>query len=102
MLRISVVNEPSDRWIPLIGRCFRMTLAPLEANLTSLSVRLRAPAPEVAANGTYTCEVLGRTSAGTDLRVSSAHQDGEAAVSHAFARARRELRRERLRSGQAG
>lgn len=101
MLRISVVNEPTQRWSPVIGRCFRMTLAPLQDILASLSVQLRAP-PDGTFCGTYACELRGRTSAGTELVVRSAHENGELAVTHAFARARRELRRERLRAPLAG
>lgn len=103
-MRISVVNEPAERWTPLIGHCFRMTLAPLQGAISSLSIELRAPG-DVAPGprpGPYTCEVRDRTGQNDTLRVCSTHEEGALAIAHAFARARREVRRRCLRREELG
>ncbi|MEQ8858510.1 MAG: hypothetical protein RIC56_07680 [Pseudomonadales bacterium] len=97
MLRINVTNDPAERWTPVIARHFTMTLAPHETTIRSLTVQLVAPAPKDASPA-YACELHGRGANGFELRIRSSHEDGDMAIAHAFARARRELRRGRLRA----
>lgn len=97
MLRITVTNDSVERWSPVIGRHFQMTLAPLQSTIRSVRVALRAPGAHDATR-IYRLELQARVANGPELRVSSSHEDGDAAVAHAFARARRELRRARLRT----
>ncbi len=96
MLRISVANDSADHWVPVISHHFTMTLAPLGSSIRSLSVQLLAPKPSDR-GGIYACEIHGRSAKGSLLRVSSSHEQGDVAIAHAFARARRELRRGHLR-----
>lgn len=96
MLRISVTNDAADHWEPVISRHFAMTLAPLGSSIRSLSVHLLAPDPGDG-SGIYECEIQGRSAKGSEVQVSSIHEQGNVAIAHAFARARRELARGRLR-----
>lgn len=97
MLRITVENAPAERWVPVVQRCFEMTLAPIESAIALLRVQLSAPA-QPARGDPYTCELHGRTVSGRTLHLRSAHENGEQAVAHVFGRARRELRRGHLRT----
>jgi len=95
MIRIDVVNEPAERWVPVIRRSFEMTLAPFQRTLGALRVELSAPEP--GAEGGYTCMLAGTTPAGRKLSIVSRHEVAEQAIVHTFIRARRELRRGQLR-----
>jgi hypothetical protein len=99
MLRIRVAPQPSERWSGFIERQFNLTLASLSPR--QIEVELRMPSG-VGARKDYECRLNGRAAGGHDVRVVSRHERGEQAVAHAFARARRELRRERLRASATG
>ncbi|MAT85106.1 MAG: hypothetical protein CMQ43_13235 [Gammaproteobacteria bacterium] len=99
MLRIRVAPQSSDRWSGFIERQFNLTLASLSPRL--VEVELRTPTGG-AVRADYECRLVGRAAGGHDVRVVSRHERGEQAIAHAFARARRELRRERLRAPAAG
>jgi len=95
MIRIGVVDDVPERWVPVIERSFRMTLAPLQGDLGSLRVRFRAPGRGAAGSG-YVCTLEGTTSSGRRLGIEASHDDGNQAIVLAFTRARREIGRGRL------
>jgi hypothetical protein len=95
MIRIDVVNDSAERWVPVIQRSFEMTLAPFQSTLGSLRVELSAP--ESNSDGGFRCSLAGATPAGRELSIVSRHEVAEQAIVQAFTRARRELRRGQLR-----
>jgi len=95
MIRIDVVNDSAERWVPVIRRSFEMTLAPFQTTLGSLRVELSAP--ESNSDGGFRCSLAGATPAGRKLSIVSRHEVAEQAIVHTFIRARRELRRGQLR-----
>lgn len=95
MIRIDVVNDSAERWVPVIRRSFEMTLAPFQSTLGALHVELSAPGADCA--GGYTCALAATTPAGRKLSIVSRHEVAEQAIVHTFTRARRELRRGQLR-----
>ncbi len=99
MLRIRVSPQSGDRWSGFIERQFNLTLASLSPRL--VEVELRTPSGK-GVRSDYECRLSGRAAGGHDVRVVSRHERGEQAIAHAFARARRELRRERLRASVPG
>ena len=95
MIRIDVVNDSAERWVPVIRRSFEMTLAPYQNTLGALRVELSAPESDAA--GGYLCALAATTPSGRKLSIVSRHEMAEQAIVHTFTRARRELRRGQLR-----
>lgn len=95
MMRIRIDESLRERWSPVIARHFQMSLASCASDMRSLAVSLLTEQSDPASSPTFVCELRGRHRDGREVRVRSMQADGEAAIGHAFARARREIRRRR-------
>lgn len=97
MMKIQIDEPLRDRWLPVIARYFQMMLASSASDARSLTVSLLA---ESEARTGFVCELRGRHLDGREIRIRSTHADAEAAISHAFARTRREIVRRHLGAGR--
>jgi hypothetical protein len=88
MLRILIDEPLKEAWEPVVARHYQMTLASCVADLRALSLRLERDGDDF-----IHCTLDGRLGNGERLRVEGRHADGESAISHVMARARRALRR---------
>lgn len=74
-------------WGPIVARHYQMTLASCASELRSITLRLGR------ADGLYRCLLRARTNDGSEIELEGLHAEGETAISHVCARARRALRR---------
>ena len=88
MLRLLIDDSLKDTWEPVVARHYQMTLATCIGDLRALTLRLERDGDDF-----IHCTLDGRFSNGERLRVEGRHADGENAISHVMARARRALRR---------
>jgi ribosome-associated translation inhibitor RaiA len=101
MMRIRIDEALRDQWLPVIAHHFQMTLATCMPQLRALAVHFGTEIDQPNRANSYVCELRGRHHDGRELRIRSTHSDPETAIGHAFARTRREVRRQRLRGGAA-
>lgn len=97
MMRIRIDEALRDQWLPVIAHHFQMTLATCMPQLRALAVHFGAELEQPNRVNGYVCELRGRHQDGREIRIRSTHSDPETAIGHAFARTRREIRRQRLR-----
>ncbi|MEN9805771.1 MAG: hypothetical protein RL756_279 [Pseudomonadota bacterium] len=88
MLRMLIDDSLKEAWEPAVARHYQMTLASCVGDLRTLTLRL-----ERDGDNFVHCTLDGRFGNGERLRVEGRHADGESAISHVMARARRALRR---------
>lgn len=98
MMRVRIAESLRERWMPELLAAFHLNLATCCKDISSLVVSL---VEQGASETVFVCELRGRQTNGPELRVRCAHPDGRLAIAHTFARARREIRRCRLRAGMA-
>jgi hypothetical protein len=93
MMRIRIEETLREQWSPVIARHFQMALASSASDMRSLAVSFQTERTAAVGHPVFVCELRGRHREGGEIRVRSAHADGEVAIGHAFARTRREIRR---------
>ena len=83
------IAAPEDHtWHTSIKRHFDMNLTPFSEEFRTFKISFE-PEQDIG----YVCRLRARRRSGRDLAVTVHHNDGEAAIAFAFARARRELQR---------
>jgi hypothetical protein len=98
MIRLNIQDELSDSWQSLIERQIDMTLSPVRASLRSAQVSFSA-VPRLGSDSiSYLCELQGRGIGGETYYTRAQHTDGQTAIVDAFARARRDIARQRQRA----
>jgi hypothetical protein len=98
-MRVQMPEHLREPWNPVIVWHWQVYLAACAAHIRSLAVSF-AENPDRP--GEFSCELRGKHADGTDLRIRSCHGDGEVAIAHGFARARREIGRRRRLFGAPG
>lgn len=88
MLRTQIDDSLPTSWGPVVAHHYQMTLASCVGELRTLTLRLERDNDDLVH-----CILDGRFANGERLRVEGKHADGENAISHVMARARRALRR---------
>jgi len=90
------------RWWPLVERHCHMRLAGLDSSIRSVTVRVREQPGLGDDANRMTCELRGHIRGGQRLSIDVTHSEGHTAISLAFARAAREIRRGCQRGGRTG
>jgi len=98
-MRVQLPEHLRERWADVIMWHGQMYLAAVASQIRALVVSF---AEDGDRPGEYRCELRGKHTDGTELRIRSSHGDGEVAIAHGFARARREIRRRRRLSSAQG
>ncbi len=83
----SLTESERGLWRPIVARHYQMTLASCAGQLRSITLRLGR------VDALYRCALRARTTDGSEIELEGLHAEGETAISHVCARARRSLRR---------
>jgi hypothetical protein len=95
MLRLSIDEEISPTWRPIIEYQVAMTLSSLGSALRSLRIDFEKIGNADAGRIAYRCEFRGRSNAGRMYRTFAQHPDGQTAIADTLNRAKRAIVRER-------
>ena len=95
MLRLSIDEEISPIWRPIIEHQVAMTLSSLSSALCSLRIDFEQVGDIEAGRISYRCEFRGRSNGGRMYTSFAQHPDGQTAIADTLNRAKRTIVRER-------